>query len=427
MADTRPLPVSLYLGLARLAEPFYRSLHRRRVKNGKDDPARAGERFGQPVVARPSGQLIWVHAASVGETNSVLPLIKELTDKGHPVLLTTVTRTSAEIAEKTLPDGAVHQYAPFDSPRFLDGFLDHWRPALALLVESEIWPATFLALKERGCPVLLVNGRMSSRSQKRWSILSGAARYIFGSLDLTLPQSKHDGERFRSLGCEKVEFAGNLKFDSVVPEPSPIELEGLRQAVGNRKIWLAALTHPGEEEAAFEAHLKVLVKYPDALLVLVPRHPERRNEIMDLARQKGFSVSARSEGAPPALANQVYLGDTLGEMGLFYSLVKVAFLGGSVTDRGGHNPLEAIQFETALVSGTHVSNARIVYRDLWADNAVRKIEKADDLGREIIFLLENDAECAAQIARATKIIENGRGALERVLAHIDPYLQGSKT
>ncbi|WP_150526163.1 3-deoxy-D-manno-octulosonic acid transferase [Roseibium sediminis] len=425
MAENRPLPVTLYVAAARAAEPLYRMLHKRRVHKGKDDPERGAERFGVAGRPRPGGQLVWLHAASVGETNSILPLVRSLSDQGTTVLLTTVTRTSAEIAEKQLPESAIHQYAPFDSPRFISAFLDHWQPTLALFVESEIWPATLSALRDRGCPVLLVNGRMSARSHKGWSRAARSARDIFGTFDLAFAQSEQDGKRLAELGCTRVECPGNLKFDSQVPDPGTADLATLRAAIGERIVWLAALTHPGEDEAALAAHKQVLNHHPDALLLLVPRHPDRRAEIRDLANREGFSLHARSEGAMPHPDCQVYLGDTLGEMGLFYSLANVAFLGGSVTDRGGHNPLEAIQFETALVTGPHVANARNVYRDMWSAKAARRIEEAGELGREIIFLLENTAERTAQISRAKTIIENGRGALGRVMAHIETYLKSA--
>ena len=429
MAENRPLPVSLYMAAARAAEPLYRMLHKRRVRKGKDDPVRGAERFGRASKPRPEGKLVWVHAASVGETNSILPLIRTLSDQGTPVLLTTVTRTSAEIAESQLPDGAIHQYAPFDSPRFISAFLDHWQPSLALFVESEIWPATLSALKARNCPVLLVNGRMSARSHKGWSRAARSARFIFGTFDLALAQSAQDCKRLSELGCSRVECPGNLKFDSQVPEPAAADLADLRAAIGDRICWLAALTHPGEDEAALAAHRQVLSHHPDALLLLVPRHPDRRGDIRELANREGFSLKARSEGGAVDANCQIYLGDTLGEMGLFYSLANVAFLGGSVTDPGGHNPLEAIQFETALVTGPHVANARNVYRDMWSAKAARRIDDAGELGREIIFLLENVTERTAQISRAKTIIENGRGALGRVMTHIETYLKsaGDKT
>lgn len=422
MAEKLPLPVKLYLGLTRLGEPLYSVLHKQRIKKGKDDPLRSGERFGRPGQPRPEGNLVWVHAASVGETNSVLPLIEAIADLGHSILLTTVTMTSAEIAAKQLPDRAVHQYAPFDSPRLLESFLNFWQPSVALFVESEIWPGTLAALKDRNCPTVLVNGRMSERSFRGWGKAPSTAGFLFGAFDLAMAQSPHDGERLQKLGCKRVECPGNLKFDSVVPDPSFDEVARLKAAIGSRKVWLAALTHPGEEESAFAAHLDIRERHPDALLMLVPRHPDRRQEIATLAEERGFSVSQRSKGELPALTDDVYLGDTLGEMGLFYSLAPVAFLGGSITDRGGHNPLEAIQFDTALITGPHVANAKNTYRDLWAADAARKISSAGALAAEIKFLLENEAECVSQIANAHKIIENGRGALVRVMKLIEPYL-----
>ncbi|MBO6755237.1 MAG: 3-deoxy-D-manno-octulosonic acid transferase [Roseibium sp.] len=422
MAERRPLPVGLYLALSRFSGPLYRLVHEIRARQGKDDPARRGERFGRPGRPRPAGSLVWVHAASVGETNSVLPLIHHMTAGGQTVLLTTVTRTSAAIAAKSLPPGAIHQYAPFDSPVFLDRFLDHWQPAAALFVESEIWPAMFDAVRRRDCPLVLVNGRMSSRSYRGWSRLPGTAHYVFASITLTLAQSEEDGRRLGALGCGHVVYPGNLKFDASTAPADPVELDRLSTMIGSRPVWVAALTHPGEEELALAAHRQILNSHPDALLLLCPRHPERGAQIDTLIGEQGFTSVRRSLGKTPKPDCQVFLGDTLGEMGLFYSLAPVAFLGGSFAEKGGHNPVEAIRFGSALISGPGVANARGLYHDLWDAQAAVKLEDAGDLAAAVLRLMEDQSARDTQIATARAIADSGKGAVERTMAHLRPLL-----
>jgi len=422
MSSRRPLILGLYLVLARLAAPLYWALHKIRVQRGKDEKVRGGEKFGRSGLLRPAGPVVWVHAASVGETNAVLPLINELVSRGYFVLLTTVTRTSAKIAARTLPEGAGHQFAPFDSPVFVDRFLDTWRPDLAIFVESEIWPAILTGLKARQCRTVLVNGRLSARSFRGWSRLGPAAAELFSHFDLILAQSRVDEERFSSLGSRSVVFAGNLKLDADLPDPDPGKLAELKAALARRPVWLAALTHPGEEEIVLSAHRQVLRSHPGSLLLLAPRHPERGPGIAEAIRTAGLSYRLRSAGELPGRQDQVYLCDTLGEMNLLYRAVPVAFLGGSFADVGGHNPVEAIKFRAALVSGPRVANARTLYRDLWSDTAAVKVDKPEDLAMTIRTLFENGDARSAQITRALAIVEQGRGALARTMSFLGPFL-----
>lgn len=422
MAEARPFALSAYLTLARLAVPAYHLVHFLRRRSGKDDPLRGGERFGIAGSARPQGPLVWIHAASVGETNSVLPLINELVALGANVLLTTVTRTSAELAGQRLPQRARHQFIPYDSPVFLRRFLDHWSPDLALTVESEVWPAAFDAVKQRGIPFVLINGRLSAKSARNWSFIPAAGAYVFGCLDLCLAQSEADGERLKALGCRRVDVPGNLKFDAEPPAaPAEDQAEFSRQ-IGERPRWLAALTHPGEDEAVLAAHLKLLEERPDLLLLLAPRHPARADEVAEMVKARGLRLARRSLGEPIDPQTQVYLGDTLGEMGLLYGVSGVAFLGGSFADVGGHNPVEAAALDTVIVSGPKVPNARPVYRSLWEAGASLRLEEPEELAGAISQLLDDRARRQSMRVAAKEIIDGGRGALQRTLDALGPFL-----
>ncbi|MBD8892989.1 3-deoxy-D-manno-octulosonic acid transferase [Roseibium litorale] len=421
-AEPRPLALFAYLTLARLGMPAYRLTHFLRCRSGKDDPLRGGERFGFAKIARPAGSLVWIHAASVGETNSVLPLIGELTARGATVLLTTVTLTSAELAAQRLPDGALHQFIPYDNPVFLRRFLDHWSPDLALTVESEVWPAAFDALKQRRIPFVLINGRLSAKSARNWSFIRSAGAYVFGCLDLCLAQSEADGKRLKALGCRRVEVPGNLKFDAEPPSAPAGEQAEISRQIGGRPRWLAALTHPGEDEVVLTAHLTLLEERPDLLLLLAPRHPARADDVAAMVRAKGLGLARRSLGEPILPQTQVYLGDTLGEMGLLYGVSGVAFLGGSFADVGGHNPVEAAALDTVIVSGPKVPNARPVYRSLWEAGASLRLEEPEELAGAISQLLEDRVRRQAMRAAAKEIIDGGRGALQRTLDALGPFL-----
>ncbi|WP_417685472.1 3-deoxy-D-manno-octulosonic acid transferase [Roseibium sp.] len=427
MAERCPLSVTLYLALSRLAGPVLRLLHAYRCKSGKDDPARGEEKFGISGVVRPKGHLVWIHAASVGETASVLSLISRLQARGYTVLLTTVTRTSASLAQQQLPNGAIHQYAPYDSLSCWERFLEHWQPDLALCVESEIWPASFVALARRGVPLCIVNGRMSEKSFNGWSQVKTASRYLFGLPELVLAQSAADAKRFSALGCTRVETPGNLKFDAAPDAPSRGELSGFRATIGNRPRWLAALTHPGEDAIALDAHQRLLEDTPDLLLMLVPRHPARGEDISRLAADKGFAVLRRTQNLPVPADAQVYVGDTLGEMNLFYSAADVCFLGGSFVEVGGHNPVEAASFETALISGPKVANARPVYRALWETGGAVRVSEPRLLAAEVRRLLDDAVARKEQTSAAAAVIAEGRGALDRTLDFLSPYLAPSRS
>lgn len=426
MAERRPFLISAYRGCARALTPLFNLLFLLRSRSGKEIPARKGERFGYPQTPRPEGSLVWIHAASVGETMSVLPLIDRLAEAGHKVLLTTVTVTAAELAQQRLPDGAQHQFVPYDAPGPIARFLAHWSPDLVMVVESEIWPCLFDQMRRRATPFVLLNGRLSDRSHRSWSRLPKIARYIFQCLDLVLAQSDADARRFKRLGCKRVAIPGNLKFDATDPAVDGDELARLKAELGERPVWLAALTHSGEDDIALAVHERLRQTIPDLLLMLVPRHPARADDIAELVSDRQLGLARRSRGEPISASTDVYLGDTLGEMGLFYSLAPVTFLGGSFTDAGGHNPVEAALSGSALVTGPRVSNARAVYKDFWIGNAAGKAETPEELGVRIGRLLSEPAKAQRQAGRARTLVEAGRGTLDKSLDYLAPYLDGHR-
>lgn len=422
MADRRPLVFSLYRGLARALTPLFNLLFWLRSRSGKELPARKGERFGRSATSRPAGKLVWIHAASVGETVSVLPLVDELTASGNKVLLTTVTVTAAQLAQGRLPEGAIHQFMPFDAPGPICRFLDHWSPDLAMVVESEIWPCLFDEMRSRQTPFVLLNGRLSDRSYRSWARFPRISGYLFRCLDLVLAQSGADGERFRLLGCRNVSTPGNLKFDAPDPAVDEGQATALLAQTGARPVWLAALTHPGEDEIVLEAFGRLTEEFPGLLLVLVPRHPVRTDDIAAMIDSRGLRAARRSLDQAIETDTDVYLGDTLGEMGLFYRLAPVTFLGGSFNDAGGHNPVEAALSGSALVTGPRVANARAVYKDFWSRRASLKAELPENLADCVGSLLRDADAARAQAERARALVEAGRGALAETLKVLQPML-----
>ena len=426
MAEKRPVLLSLYRAAAQGASPLFHVLFSLRSRSSKEIPSRKGERFGRSGVSRPAGKLIWIHAASVGETVSVLPLIDALAGEGRTVLLTTVTVTASELAEKRLPKGAIHQFMPYDAPATLNRFLDHWSPDLAMVVESEIWPCLFDEMRLRNVPFVLLNGRLSDGSLRNWSRIPDTSRFIFQCLDIVLAQSPADAARFRQLGCRNVEVPGNLKFDAAEPSVDNEALSRLKAQIDGRTIWVAALTHPGEDEIVLEAFSSLRREFQDLLLVLVPRHPARAQDVCDLVANRSLTLVSRSSKDPITAETDVFLGDTLGEMGLFYRLSPVTFLGGSFVDVGGHNPVEAALVGSALVTGPKVANARAVYKDFWNSGAAVRVNEPANLADEVGALLRNADQAQRQSETARALVEAGRGALVKTLSLLKPVLNGDR-
>ena len=375
-----------------------------RVRRGKEDPRRLGERRGVSSLPRPSGTLIWIHAASVGESLAALTLAQKLLEQpGRSLLVTTGTVTSADLMGQRLPPHAFHQYVPVDLLGSVTRFLDHWRPDLALFVESELWPNLLLEAKRRNIPLALVNARLSPRSFAGWQRLPGFARLIFSVFDVCLAQDHAVAQRLKALGARDVRIGGNLKADAPALPADESSLAVLRAAIGARPVFLAASTHPGEDEAVLEA--AAALKQFHALTIIVPRHPDRGTDIESLARIRGFSCLRRSHAALPASGTEIYVADTMGELGLFYRLARAAFLGGSLIAHGGQNPLEAARLSVPVIAGPHTGNFDDIYRLLFAAQDCGRIQSAGQLP-------QTAADFLRDAATARRIGELGRNCAE---------------
>jgi len=393
----------LYLIASNLAPPAARIALRRRIARGKEDPARVAERRGRASLPRPEGRLIWIHAASVGESQAALPLIDALlaTDPALHVLMTTGTRTSAALMAERLPPRAIHQYVPVDCAPWVRRFLHHWKPDLAIWIESELWPALVAAANRRKIPMLLINARMTERSFRRWQRLPGIIRPLLHAFSEVLAQTDTDADRFRKLGAIVVETMGNLKSAADPLPADQSKLLSLRAAIGPRPAWLAASTHPGEEEQVAEAHRRLIARRPDLLLILVPRHPERGRAIADMLGAAGFATAERSKGHSILPQTQIYIADTLGELGLFYRLADLVFMGGSLVPHGGQNLLEPARLDSAILFGPHMENFRVIAQGMIRAGGARHVKDAAALTAALDELLD-DPVARARMAKAAR-------------------------
>ncbi len=407
--------------LLRPAVPFFLS---GRVARGKEDPQRLGERYGRASLPRPPGRIVWVHAASVGETHAVLPLIERLTAIGFAVLFTSTTVTSATVASARLPIGAVHQFAPYDLATYVGRFFSYWRPELAIFVESQLWPTTIRKLAERGTPLVVVNAKLSERSFRNWRRFAGFAGTVFPKISLCLAQSESDAVRFASLGAPDVRNIGNLKFDVPPLAADKGAVARMATAIGGRPVWVAASTHEGEEECIAEAHKRICLRHPEALTIIVPRHPERGEAVRAVLAGKGLTVARRSLGNPLLHEIDVYLADTLGELGLFYRLAPIAFLGGSLIPHGGQNPIEPTRLAASVLHGPHVHNFADIYAALDAAVPEAPVSDAASLADAVSALMDDPAAVAARAAAGKAGLARFSGALDATMAAIAPFLAG---
>lgn len=422
LAEQRPATLRVYRALMTAATPLAAVWLSRRVKQGKEDVKRLTERYGESRARHPGRPLIWIHAASVGELLSVIPLMARLRERGFQVLSTTGTVTSANLAEQRLPQGVIHQFIPLDMPRFVARFLDRWKPDLGLFVESDLWPNLIMGSGERRIPLIVVNARLSARSAHRWRRLPHTITNLLGMFDLCLAQSADDAARLRDLGAPRITTTGNLKLD--VPEPPVDEatMATLRTAIAGRAVLAAASTHPGEEEAIVEVHRRLRNTFSGLLTIIVPRHPHRGPEIADLAAAEGLSCRLRSAGDLPDANTEIYVADTMGELGMIYRLVPIVFMGGSLVEQGGHNPIEAIKLGAAVLHGPHVKNFGAIYEALDKAGGADLVPDVGKLTVRVGALLSDAVERQQTCTAAQQVIAAMGGALNRTLAALEPYL-----
>jgi 3-deoxy-D-manno-octulosonic-acid transferase len=422
MPNSLPMTLRIYQKLSAAAVPLAPALIKRRLKQGKEDPGRIGERRGIGRGVRPDGPLIWIHGASVGEVLAAAALVERLRALNIRILLTSGTVTSAAIVAKRFPADIIHQYVPYDTPRYVARFLDHWRPSLALFIESDLWPNLILSSALRRLPMVLINGRMSQRSFPRWRRISGTISALLGRFDVCLAQSQVDAERFSALGSRNVVTTGNLKLDVPAPPADPTRLERLMLVTRGRPIIVAASTHPGEEEILLETHRTLAVVFPGLMSVIVPRHPNRGEAIARTIAASGLSVALRSREELPTSTTAIYVADTMGELGSFYRLAPIVFMGGSLVAHGGQNPIEAIKLGASIVHGPHVFNFADVYAALDRSGGARCADSQEALVKQLGQLLADPAARQTSLAAAERVVEQLGGALDRTLAALEPYL-----
>jgi len=414
----------LYRSLTAAAAPLVALYLRARCRHGKEDRERLGERFGIASAARPQAPLVWVHAASVGEASSVLALIERILAERPAIelLITTGTVAAARLLEGRLPPRAQHQFVPVDVPRAVARFLDHWHPDLAIWVESELWPNLVLATHRRFTPMLLVNARLSAGSLARWRALPGLVRPVLRAFALCLAQDEVQADRFRRLGARPVASVGDLKAAAAPLAADPAALAALRRQIGVRPVWLAASTHPGEEEIAAAAHTRIARDHPGLLTILAPRHPVRGPAIAKMLHARRLRTARRGTGEAIAADTDIHLADTLGELGLFFRLAGIAFIGGSLVRKGGHNPFEAARLDCAIVHGPDMANCAAMARALDESGAALTVGDAESLAGAVALLLGDPAERARRAAAAGRVAAASAGALDAVLDRFAPWL-----
>ncbi|MBU8547111.1 MULTISPECIES: 3-deoxy-D-manno-octulosonic acid transferase [Roseomonadaceae] len=435
------LPILAWRLATRLVAPLLPWHLARRARRGKEVTARLPERHGLGA-ARPPGRLLWLHAASVGEALSTLPVLEALLarDPALHLLVTTGTVTGAEALRRRLPPALTrpdagglpriaHRFLPLDVPGWVARFLDDWRPDAGALVESELWPNLLEAARARHLPLALLNGRMSPRSFARWRRFPRSAARILGSFRLVLARSEGDRARLAALGATEALCWGDLKA-SAAPLPAEASaLALLRQAIGERPVFLAASTHPGEDALVLAAHALLAPAWPELLTVLVPRHPERGAAVADQAARQGLGVARRAAGGMPGPGVAVYVADTLGELGLFYRLATLALIGGSLVPHGGQNPLEAARLGCPILLGPHTYNfEEPVARLMAAGGAWLVVPEAAMLAEEVGGMLSDPAGREAMAAAAAAIAEGQAGLpgmVATALLDLMPVVSGS--
>ena len=414
----------LYRTLTSLGGPLISWHLARRAGRGKEDPLRKAERKGISDKLRPDGKLVWFHAASVGESASVMPLIERLQEDMPDlnILLTTGTVTSARLCEDRLTGKAFHQYVPVDRGAWVGRFLDHWKPDLALWVESEFWPNLLYQLKSRNIPTVLVNARMSVKSYARWMKAAKTARNLLGCFDLCLAPDHVMADRLRDFGVNRVTLTGNLKDAS---PPLPVdenELVILAKAIGSRPVWIAASTHPGEEGLAEHVHEHLTPDFPNILTIIAPRHPDRGTDIVQGLKQSGKNVAQRSLGDVVTEHTEFYVADTLGELGLIYRLATVVFVGGSLVPHGGQNLREPARLRSAILHGPHIANFARVASELGEVGAARQVDDDEALTRAVSALLSEPDAAEAMATRAGNIVDKSQHVLDQTVEALEPYL-----
>lgn len=421
---------TLYRTVTAAGAPVLRLWLQYRAQQNKEDPARLAERRGIAGHPRPPGTVVWVHAASVGESLSALPLLEAVLSaySSWSAVVTTGTRTSASLLppylEDIAPGRTVHQFVPLDHPRWVRRFLDHWRPDLVLWTESELWPNLLGECHKRSIPSALVNGRMSERSFRRWKAFPSLIQSMLSGFSLCMGQSTDDTRRLQELGAINAVCPGNLKYAS---PPLPVDgnkLDAARRAIGGRPVWLASSTHPGEELVAAQVHRALAAQLPGLLTIIAPRHPDRGEDIARALTDVGMTVACRSHGTMPNSTHSVWLADTLGELGLFYRLSPVSFIGKSLIGTGGQNPLEPARLGSAVLFGPHMGNFAEISTRMLDHGAAIQVPDPEGLACTVSTLLTDTSAQQALTKAAQDFCQQESAVLERIMEYLSPLCTG---
>lgn len=418
--------INIYNTLIRLLYPVaIKRYIKKRQENGKEDMKRFNERIGKPLLKRPEGRLIWFHGASVGESISMLPLINrllEIYDDAH-VMVTTGTTTSADIMAKRLPNRAFHQYIPIDNPAFTARFLRHWHPDLALWFESDFWPAMLSGIKKRGIPLVLVNGRISNKSFKRWQQFDFISRELLGCFTFCLGQSEEDAYRLKVLGAKETACLGNIKYAGL---PIPVDAEKLaelKRRIGSRPVWLVSSTHHDEEAKIARFIPEIKEAAPELLTIIAPRHPQRGYEVNSAVKEiSGLSTCLRSTGDEITPETDVYIADTIGEMGLWYSLCPLVFIGGSLIPHGGQNFMEPSRMRDAVIVGPHMHNFTDAINRAKKADAIIQVNDVLELKDTVINLLKSPELLEAKRSLAYNWASGENKVLDGILDKVRGYI-----
>ena len=419
----------LYVALAWLAAPLVMALEAWKALWNPEYRGRQRQRLGFVAPAPPPGGL-WVHAVSVGEVQAAAGLVRALRQRYPelPVTITTVTPTGAQRAKVLFGDSVGHGYLPYDLPGPVRRFLDRVRPGVAIILETEIWPTLYHELGRRGIPLVIASARLSTRSVDRYKLFAGLLRDTLSHGVAIGAQTAADAERFLAIGAaaDRVRVTGNVKFDLEIPPESVAAGRVFRAAAApSRPVWIAGSTHEGEEEAALDAHARVREDHPGALLILVPRHPQRFEAVRGLLRRRGLGFAQRSGGRPPGPDDAVFLVDTLGELQMFYAAADVAFVGGSLVPVGGHNLLEPAVLGMPMVSGPHTQNAQDVAELLQQCGALRIVRSREELAQRVAAWFDDAGRARADGERGRQAVAQSRGAVARLVEMIAPLLRAT--
>ena len=412
--------LTLYRALSWVAGAGAGAWRDARARRGKEDAARMGERYARYGAARPAGALVWLHAASIGESGVALTLIEALSarDPSLSFLLSTGTRTSAELVARRAPPRTTHVYAPLDRPDVVRRFFDHWRPDLGVFVESEVWPNLILDAHARRIPLALVNARMSPKSLQQWRSLPAASQRLLNAFAFVSAADARTAAALSDLRGQPVRALGNLKLAAPAPRIDAQSRAALAAEMGARPVWLAASTHPGEDEIALAAHAQLRRMADDALLILVPRHPDRGEALAHLAAGAPRRSQDRRIGAAP-----VYVADTLGELAMLYELAPVALVAGSLLPHlKGHNPVEPAKLGSAMITGPFVESFQDLFDELFAAGGAATARNADELAQAVARLWTDEPARVRQLDAARQVMAKGAEAAEQTLAALQALL-----